>query len=83
VPNRPPEPGMFLDRLARETGGRSFRITAAAELTPVYREIERELRAQYLIAYQSSSPPSGEFREIDIDVDRPGVSLRTVRGYYP
>lgn len=83
VPNRPPEPGMFLDRLARETGGRSFRIASAAELTPVYREIERELRAQYLIAYQSSSPPSGEFREIDVDVDRSGVSLRTVRGYYP
>jgi Ca-activated chloride channel family protein len=83
VPTRPPEPGMFLDRLARETGGRSFRITSAAELTPVYREIERELRAQYLIAYQSASPPSEQFREIDLDVARPGVSLRSVRGYYP
>jgi Ca-activated chloride channel family protein len=83
VPNRPPEPGMFLDRLARETGGRSFRIAQAVELGPVYREIERELRAQYLIAYQSSSPPSDEFREIALDATRGGVELRTVRGYYP
>jgi VWFA-related protein len=83
VPNRPPEPGMFLDRLARETGGRSFRISQAVELGPVYREIERELRAQYLIAYQSSSPPSDEFREIAVEAARAGVALRTVRGYYP
>lgn len=83
VPSYPPEHGMFLDRLARETGGRSFRITRAAELTPVYRDIERELRAQYLIAYQSSHPPSSEFREIDVRAARPGTELRTVRGYYP
>jgi Ca-activated chloride channel homolog len=83
VPTRPPEPGMFIDRLARETGGRSFRISRASELGPVYREIESELRAQYLIAYQSSSPPSTDYREIAVEARRPGVSLRTVRGYYP
>jgi Ca-activated chloride channel homolog len=83
VPSHPPEPGMLIDRLARETGGRAFRITRAAELAPVYREIERELRAQYLVAYQSSHPPSTEFREVELRAARPGVELRTVRGYYP
>jgi len=83
VPSQPPEAGMAIDRLARETGGRAFRISRAVELGPVYREIERELRAQYLIAYQSSSPPNDEFREIEVRVSRPGVELRTARGYYP
>jgi VWFA-related protein len=83
VPSRPPEAGMFIDRLARETGGRSFRVARAGELGPVYREIERELRAQYLIAYQSSNQPSAEFREIAVRAARPGAELRTARGYYP
>ena len=32
VPNDPPEVGMLVDRLARETGGRSFRIASAVVL---------------------------------------------------
>jgi len=83
VPNRPPEAGMFLDRLAVETGGRAYRISRAVELGPIYRAIQNELRAQYLIAYQSDSPDDDSYRPIDVKVSRPGVELRTVRGYYP
>jgi Ca-activated chloride channel family protein len=82
VPLNPPDAGMLIDRLARETGGRSFRISRALELGPVYRDIQRELRAQYLIAYQSDGTGEG-FREIELRVKRPGVEVRTVRGYYP
>jgi len=77
------EAGVFLDRLARETGGRSFRVSHAVALGEVYREIQDELRAQYLIAYQSSAEPGDDFREIEVRVNRPGVDLRTARGYYP
>jgi len=82
VPNRPLEAGMFIDRLARETGGRSFRISHAIELEHVYEQIRAELRAQYLVTYQSSGEGDG-FREIELRVSRPGVEARTVRGYYP
>ncbi len=84
VPTNPVDAGVHLDQLARETGGRSFRIHRARELAGVYETIRQELRSQYLLAYQSSRVDgSTAFREITVEVQRPGVSARTIRGYYP
>lgn len=84
VPNQPVDAGVHLDQLARETGGRSFRIHRANELASVYETIRQELRSQYLLAYQSSRQDgSTTYREITLEVGRPGVSARTIAGYYP
>ena len=73
-----------LSRLARETGGRHFFISGAGGLGSVYRKIENELRAQYLIAYQSSQGQAIEkFRKIELEVRPPGLQAKTMRGYYP
>ena len=73
-----------LTELAKETGGRNFMIAKASELTSVYREIEEELRSQYLLAYSSDRPsPDGEFREIEVKVSGGKYKARTIRGYYP
>ena len=75
---------MQLQRLATETGGRSFLISRASELERVYDSIEEELRSQYLLAYQSTySGRDGGFREVEVEVKRPGVSANTIRGYFP
>jgi VWFA-related protein len=73
---------MALQRLASETGGSSFFIDRKGNLAEVYRSIERELRAQYLLAYQSAATGQG-FREVEVEVSRPGVTAATARGYYP
>ena len=59
-------------------------MSEKSELDRIYEEINRELRTQYLIAYTSSSedPPS-ELRKIKVDVNRKGVNVRTITGYYP
>jgi Ca-activated chloride channel family protein len=73
-----------LTRLADETGGRSFYIRDITELEEVYSLIQRELRSQYLIAYQSTNTSDKrEFRKIDLAVDRRGVTVKTLSGYYP
>ena len=70
--------------LARDTGGRTFFIDAVSELRRVYELIEKELRSQYVLAYQSnSSRDRDEFREIEVDLTRRGLRARTLRGYYP
>ncbi|MBZ0111852.1 MAG: VWA domain-containing protein [Thermoanaerobaculia bacterium] len=76
---------MALQRLAYETGGRYFFIESARELQGVYNKIERELRSQYLLAYQSNlgDTDPDHYREIEVNVDKPGHSARTLRGYYP
>lgn len=72
-----------LNQLAEETGGRSFYIARAEELRGVYREIEEELRSQYLIAYASDNREGGEeFRAVEVKV-RGGFKARTIAGYYP
>ncbi len=84
VPSQPADAGVHLDQLARETGGRSFRIRRANELASVYETIRQELRSQYLLAYPSSRlDGSTDYREIRLEVARPGVSARTIAGYYP
>ena len=47
-------------------------------------EINRELRTQYLIAFTSTSEkPLDELRKIKVEVDRKGVKVRTITGYFP
>src|SRR5262249_53364983 len=44
-----------LEKLAEDTGGRSFFPAAAKELSPIYQTIQEELRSQYLLVYQSTN----------------------------
>jgi VWFA-related protein len=73
-----------LSKIAEETGGRSFWVKSGTELTPIYAEIERELRSQYLVAYQSTNvSDENTFRTVELKVAKPGVEVKTTRGYYP
>ncbi len=72
-----------LEKLAEETGGRTFYIKDASELAEVYEDIERELRSQYLVAYNSDEAgKSGQYHEVEIKVRDGKLKARTVRGYY-
>ncbi len=73
-----------LRELANETGGQAFFIAKASELTAVYREIDRELRSQYLLAF-SPATAGGEtgYRKVEVRVRDGRLKVRTARGYYP
>lgn len=73
-----------LTQLANETGGRSFFINDVDDLGPVYDAIQSELRAQYLIAYQSSNTSTDDaFRAVQVKVGVPDADVKTMSGYYP
>ncbi|HZF11661.1 MAG TPA: VWA domain-containing protein [Thermoanaerobaculia bacterium] len=73
-----------LTRLAFETGGRSFFPEAASDLTAIYAGIQEELRSRYLLVYQPTVPGKpGEYRPVSVQIDRPGVTVEALRGYYP
>jgi VWFA-related protein len=73
-----------LEKLALETGGRPFFLKSADELAGIYAAIEEELRSKYLLAYQSTNTSgSTGFRTVDLTTSRPGVEVKTMRGYYP
>jgi Ca-activated chloride channel family protein len=73
-----------LVRLAEETGGRSFFVEHAAGLKGIFATVERELRSQYLVGYQSSKATNdGKFRTVEVKLARPGCEAKTIHGYYP
>ncbi len=76
-----------LSRLADETGGRFFFIERASELEGIYDSIQKELRSQYLLAYQSNKEGDGDdqekFRTVEVKMAKPGLEAKTLRGYYP
>jgi VWFA-related protein len=71
-------------KLAGATGGKAYFVSGDSELDAIYDEINRELRTQYLIAYTSNTEePADQIRKIKVEVDRKGVKVRTISGYYP
>jgi VWFA-related protein len=73
-----------LERLAEETGGRSFFIESTEDLAPIYETIQRELRSRYLLAYQSSNVKGSKvFRTVEVEMAPAGLEAKTIRGYYP
>ena len=71
-------------RGAEQNGKDYFFVDDATALAEIYRQIEEELRSQYLIAYQSTNSGSGDdFRVVELQVDAPGAKAETIRGYYP
>lgn len=83
VPTRAHLPGLVLDRLAAETGGRSYRISGRSRLEPIFESIEAELRSQYRLVFQSDADGGEAFRRLEVQVRRPGTVVRAPAGYYP
>ena len=77
-----PDTAEALERLADRSGGRYHVAASVEDLDRIYREIERDLRSQYLIAFEP--PPGVEaradgLRDIDVEVSRAGLTVTGVR----
>jgi Ca-activated chloride channel homolog len=60
----------LINKLATETGGRAFFPTSISELPQIANEIVRDLRTQYLIAYNPTNKQrDGSYRAIKVGVD--------------
>jgi VWFA-related protein len=70
-----------LERLAELTGGRGLFLDGPAELGPACSSIEEDLRSRYLLVYQAPEGGTEEFREVEVEVTRPGSTVRALRGY--
>lgn len=74
----------ILRRMSEETGGRAYFPHGPDDLRDDFRQIESELRSQYLVAYSpSNTSRDGSFRRIEVRLaDRPDVRIVHRRGYY-
>ncbi|HXQ69490.1 MAG TPA: VWA domain-containing protein [Pyrinomonadaceae bacterium] len=64
----------LINKLATETGGRAFFPESIADLPQIAGEIIRDLRTQYVIAYNpTNKTQDGSFRSIKVSVDQPSA----------
>jgi len=76
--------GGGMKTIAAETGGIAYFISNTKQLGDTYKQLEKELRSQYMLAYQSESSKKDQaYRSILVQVDRPDAKVRTIRGYIP
>ncbi|HEX5134109.1 MAG TPA: hypothetical protein VFW81_01840, partial [Thermoanaerobaculia bacterium] len=73
-----------LNKLAQQTGGQTFYVDSAKNLESVYRQINDDLRSQYLLTYYSTnSTGKDKWRKVEIKVEPSSMQARTITGYYP
>ena len=73
-----------INEISRESGGEVFHINNAEKVGEVTKRIEEELRSQYIVAFRTDSQkPDGQYRAVQVAVDKPGVTARTIKGYIP
>jgi Ca-activated chloride channel family protein len=73
-----------LNKLAQATGGQTFYIDSAKNLEAVYRQINEELRSQYLLTYYSTNTAGKDaWHKVDVKVEPANLQARTLSGYYP
>ena len=73
-----------LKRYARATGGTAFFPNRPQKFKRAFEAIERELRSQYLLSYQSSNGSrDGSYRSIKVRLpNRKGLKVKARKGYY-
>lgn len=73
-----------LKKLSQDTGGRAYFPDNPEQLETAFRQIEDELRSQYLVAYYpSNATQDGTFRKIEVRIpNRKDLRMRHRLGYY-
>ena len=73
-----------LRRMSEETGGRAYFPRGPDDLLDDFRQIENEMRSQYLVAYApTNTTHDGRFRRIEVRVNsRADARVIHRRGYY-
>ena len=76
--------GGVMRSLAAETGGNAYFIRNEKSLGEAYAQLEKDLRTQYFLAYRTESTKKDRgYRTVEVKVDKPGLTARTIRGYIP
>jgi hypothetical protein len=69
--------------LSERTGGRVYAVKSLDDLKNVYQQVAEDLRNQYSIGYYPSNQDrDGRWREIKVEVARPGARVRARSGYW-
>ncbi|MEM9292841.1 MAG: VWA domain-containing protein [Acidobacteriota bacterium] len=71
-----------LERAVHESGGRIVELASQQDIAPAFRGILEELREQYVLGfYPQGTPQDGRWRSVAVEVEGPGLEVRSRGGY--
>ena len=73
----------ILPRYVNATGGDVLNELSKEAIENAYQRITVEARNQYTLGYNTPQRPSSNYRDIEVRVSRPGLSVFAKHGYYP
>ena len=73
----------YLRKLSEETGGRVYKVDRRHPLDQVFRELQEEMRSQYMIGYTPTNEVrDGGFRKLEIRLANKDLKAQARKGYY-
>jgi Ca-activated chloride channel family protein len=74
---------MRIQQMVEATGGQAFFPTELKDLDASYEKVLGEIKAQYQLGYASTNlTQDGSWRKVEVKVKRPGIKLRSRKGYF-
>ena len=74
---------MNLDKYADQTGGDTFFASKQNGLDRLYSDVTEQARNEYTLTFSPQDVHRGQdFHELEVRIERPGLSIETRRGYY-
>ena len=72
-----------LRRMSSETGGQVFPVSNRLTLDEIFREIQEEMRSQYVITYTPPNPKKdGSYHKVEIRMTNKDLKVQARKGYY-
>jgi VWFA-related protein len=72
-----------LKRMSEETGGRVFHVDRKNTLEDAFRELQEEMRTQYLLSYAPTNDKrDGSYRKLEVKLSNKDFKAQTRKGYY-
>ncbi len=78
-----PDGKKILERISKETGGRTFEVSKKEPIEQIYDSVQEELRNQYSLGYTPSPPNIGPgYHKIALTTRKNDLIVQTRDGYY-
>jgi VWFA-related protein len=75
--------GGVLRKMSDETGGHAFRVDRSNSLDGIFRQIQEEMRSQYMIGYTPlNEAKDGSYRKLEIRMTNKDLKAQARKGYY-
>jgi VWFA-related protein len=72
-----------LKRMSEETGGRMFDVGRRLNLDEIFKQIQDEMRTQYLVSYSpANSVKDGGYRKLELKMSNKDYKVQARKGYY-